>query len=159
MEQQAANPIPTLKKLFDFIKKLRQFSFSEAKDLPLAKSLKMSERQCIALYHLDRMLTKEPQGVSLKALAQRLQITIPATSLLVDTMVSNKLFERRANPEDRRGVLIQLAPKGTEMMSELETRVHGQFINIAQNLNQEELDQLDQIVDKLFARAFDGEQD
>jgi len=52
-------------------------------------------------------------------LAEAMGVTISTASGLVDKLVDEHLVERSTNPDDRRQVLIRLAPAATEMQAEL----------------------------------------
>lgn len=52
-------------------------------------------------------------------LADSMGVTISTASGLVDKLVEENLVERSTNPDDRRQVLIRLAPSAVEMKEEL----------------------------------------
>jgi DNA-binding MarR family transcriptional regulator len=52
-------------------------------------------------------------------LAEAMGVTISTASGLVDKLVDEELVERSANPDDRRQVLIRLAPAAAEIQIEL----------------------------------------
>ncbi len=52
-------------------------------------------------------------------LAEAMGVTISTASGLVDKLVDEQLAERSTNPDDRRQVLIRLAPAAAEMQTEL----------------------------------------
>lgn len=53
------------------------------------------------------------------ALAERLDIGLSAASHLVERLVQNGLVERSDDPQNRRRTLIELTPRGRELMSRL----------------------------------------
>lgn len=109
----------------------------------------LSLRQGSAISQLKLLTEEQPQGVALKTLAQRLQMTIPATSLLVETMVGKGFFERTPNPEDRRAVCIRLSEKGRQMFRDVYAKFYEEIDARAVNLTAEELQTLQNIVTKL----------
>ena len=52
-------------------------------------------------------------------LAEAMGVTISTASGLVDKLVNEQLVERSTNPDDRRQVLIRLAPAAAEIRTEL----------------------------------------
>jgi DNA-binding MarR family transcriptional regulator len=76
-------------------------------------------------------------------------MTVPATSLLVETMVNKGFFERNPNPEDRRAVCIRLSEKGHEICNDVQSRLLSEIDRVAAVLSQEELETLAAIADKL----------
>lgn len=111
----------------------------------------LSLRQGSAISQLKLLTEEKPEGVALKTLAKRLQMTIPATSLLVETMVGKGFFERTPNPEDRRAVCIRLSEKGRQMFREVYANFYEEIDTRAANLTTEELQTLQNIVTKLRA--------
>ena len=96
------------------------------------------------------MLEQEPRGVALKDLAARMQMTIPAASIMVDTMVSKEYMERTPNPNDRRAVCIRLTDKGNELFDDIYARFHEEVDRRAQLLSEEELDVFSRVVEKML---------
>lgn len=76
------------------------------------KIMGLSVRQMEALGALNRLMTNRHEGVPLKALAHNLRMSVPSTSLLVDSMVKKGLFDRKENPRDRRSLCIRLSEEG-----------------------------------------------
>ncbi len=111
----------------------------------------LTVRQGSAISQLRLMLEDEPTGVSLKTLAQKLQMTVPATSLLVESMVSKGYMERAVNPNDRRAVCIRLTDKGEDLFLDVYARFHDEIDRRAKRLTQEELSHLACIVEKMQA--------
>lgn len=72
----------------------------------------LSVRQMNALGALNHLMTNRQEGIPLKELAHYLRMSIPSTSLLVDSMVKKGLFDRKENPRDRRSLCIRLSEEG-----------------------------------------------
>ncbi|MBQ2869833.1 MAG: MarR family transcriptional regulator [Akkermansia sp.] len=109
----------------------------------------LTVRQGSAISQLKLMQEDAPEGVSLKSLAQRMQMTIPATSLLVEVMVSKGFMERNPNPNDRRAVCIKLTERGLSLFDDVYARFHDEIDRRAQVLTQEELNAFSCIVEKM----------
>ena len=106
----------------------------------------LTVRQGSAISQLKLMLEEEPDGVSLKSLAKRMQMTIPATSLLVETMVGKGYMERKPNPTDRRAVCITLTEKGLSLFANVYAQFHNELDRRAKALTAEDLKTLSRIV-------------
>ena len=125
-----------------------------AMNASLQKKLQgLSMRQGSAISQLKLLTEENPQGVALKTLAKRLQMTVPATSLLVETMVGKGFFERTQNPDDRRAVCIRLSEKGIQMFRDVYARFYEEIDRLAADLTAEELVTLAAVARKLKTAA------
>ncbi len=113
------------------------------------KTYGLTVRQGSAVSQLKLMQEETPEGVSLKELAKRMQMTIPATSLLVETMVSKGFMERNPNPNDRRAVCIKLTERGSSLFDDVYARFHDELDRRAQALTEEEINAFSSIVEKM----------
>jgi DNA-binding MarR family transcriptional regulator len=95
------------------------------------------------------MLEDEPKGVALKDLAKRMQMTVPAASLMVDSMVSKGFMERNTNPADRRAICIKLTEKGMKLFNEVYAHFHEEIDRRAKALTADEMQTLAGVVEKL----------
>ncbi len=131
------------------IEELRHRTFCESDESHQRKLTGLTVRQAAAIRRLRDITSIEPEGVSLKKLATHLQMTVPATSLLVESMSTRGFFERRPNPSDRRAVLIRLAAKGSSICDTFVNNHCSRFNEIASVLTMEEKEQFAAIVNKL----------
>ena len=89
MESLPTQPHDTFMKFLNFTDDVRRDTFKQTPAEHLEKMLGLTLRQGTAIAQI-RILTKDcPQGISLKTLAAHLNMTVPATSLLVETMVKS----------------------------------------------------------------------
>ena len=109
----------------------------------------LTVRQGSAISQLKLLQECTPEGVSLKEFAKHLQMTIPASSLLVETIVRKGYMQRTPNPNDRRAIQIKLTEKGLELFNEVYAQFHDDLNQRCQVLTKEELDTLYSIVEKL----------
>lgn len=130
---------------------LRRDSIKAIKDTDKKQMLGLTVRQGSAISQLKLMLEEKPEGVSLKSLAQRMQMTVPATSLLVEVLVSKGYFQRTPNPNDRRAVCITLTEKGLSIFESVYAHFHQVIDERAERLTPEELSTLASIVKKMQA--------
>lgn len=68
-------------------------------------------------------------------LAELMGVTISTASGLVDKLVDNGLVERSTNPDDRRQVLIRLAPPAIEMHAQIKEIRRRQVLNAVDSLD------------------------
>lgn len=115
-------------------------------------------RQAGALVNVEILTRNTPRGIALKTLAQNLQMTVPATSLLVENMVNKGFLERTPNPEDRRAVCIRLSADGAEFIESTRKLIAMEIEKHTEVFNAEELSTLERLVEKLVA-AYYGEQE
>ncbi len=143
------SPHVLFRKLLEILDDMRRDSI-KAINAPVQKKMYgLTVRQGSAISQLKLMQEDAPEGVSLKSLAQRMQMTIPATSLLVEVMVSKGFMERNPNPNDRRAVCIKLTERGLSLFDDVYARFHDEIDRRAQELTQEELNAFSSIVEKM----------
>ncbi len=78
-----------------------------------------------------RLTVEHPDGVPLKMVADRLQLSASAVSIMVDLMVTRGELERNSDQRDRRVVLIRLSESGRRIVAEFErafSRIAGNFL-------------------------------
>lgn len=104
-------------------------------------------------YDVLYTLAKEPAGSRLADLGQRVLLSQPALSRLVDRLVDRGLVERTIHPGDGRAVLLQLTDAGREVQRSI-GRVHAQDVTSAlRRLDQDELRQLATLTRKLYEES------
>ncbi len=140
------SPHNTFRKLLEILDELRRDSIRTINSPEMKKMYGLTVRQGSAISQLKLMLEEEPDGVSLKSLAKRMQMTIPATSLLVETMVGKGYMERKPNPTDRRAVCITLTEKGLSLFANVYAQFHNELDRRAKALTAEDLKTLSRIV-------------
>lgn len=143
------SPHLLFRRMLDILDDLRRDSIKAINNSTQKRAYGLTVRQGSAISQLRLMLEESPMGVALKDLAKRLQMTVPATSLLVDAMVSKGFMERRPNPNDRRAVCIRLTDKGESLFNDVYARFHDEIDRRAQALSAEELRTFSNIVEKL----------
>jgi len=89
------------------------------------------------------------QGVSQKAISERLITSKGNTSQHIAHLEARKLIRRSAAPEDRRRNTVVLTAKGRRAVTELEPRYREQVAEVFRGLSKSELAGLIKSVDKL----------
>jgi len=79
-------------------------------------------------------------------LASEMGVSVSAASTLAQRMVKAGLVRRRRDPEDRRGVLLRLSPKGEAAYEECEDRRTAVMAQLAGRLRPSQMEQLVEIV-------------
>ncbi len=143
------SPHTLFRRFLEILDELRRDSIKALKDTDKSQMLGLTVRQGSAISQLRLMLEEMPQGVSLKSLANRLQMTVPATSLLVEALVSKGYTQRTPNPDDRRAICITLTDKGHTIFNNVYARFHAEIDRRARNLTPEELSIMAGIVEKM----------
>ena len=99
---------------------------------------------------LNLKLQGEPFQLSPKALAEALFVTSGGMSNALERLEKDELVERRPDPDDRRGVLVTLTPKGAELVARVQPSI-GAFQNeLIHELDTEEVQFLNDILRKLL---------
>ena len=143
----AKSPHILFRKLLTSLDELRRESIKSISSPEMKKMYGLTVRQGSAISQLKLMLEEEPEGVALKALAKRMQMTIPAASLLVESMVSKGYMVRNPNPTDRRSIRIALTDEGNALFTNVYARFHEAIDERAKTLTEEELATFARIVE------------
>ncbi len=149
-------PHIVLRKFFNILDELRRSSLKDSNFMNEKKMLGLTLRQASALWQVKMMTEKQPQGVALKTLASRMQMTVPATSLLVESMVSKGFFERHTNPDDRRAVCIRLSERGLQISHELNSNLNARIDALFGDMSPEGLAMFSDWADNLQQKLYEG---
>lgn len=109
MLQTAADITASVHKFETILHQFKRDNLNEVDQSHYQKIMGLSVRQMNALGALNHLMTNRQEGIPLKELAYYLRMSIPSTSLLVDSMVKKGLFDRKENPRDRRSLCIRLS--------------------------------------------------
>ena len=122
------------------------------RDIDLFRDLSLNQ---IRILRMVQLLTfplftnaVRPDGVSLKELAAKLNITAAAASEMVDSLVNRGLLVREPNPNDRRAVRIHFSTA----MHKRWLRVHDAFTRLSKELIGDLSDDELQILMKTLAK-------
>ena len=143
------SPHVLFRRLLEILDDLRRDSIKAINAPTQKKMYGLTVRQGSAISQLKLLLENSPEGVSLKVLAKHMQMTIPATSLLVESIVSKGFMVRNPNPNDRRAVCIKLTERGLALFDDVYARFHDELDRRAQVLTEEEINTFSDIVEKM----------
>lgn len=96
----------------------------------------------------------EEDGIPISVLAQKVALDRATLTGLLDRLERDGLTERRADPEDRRAIMIHLTAKAEGLREELTELYHdnnGMFLSL---LSQEEKEVFERVVNKLETAEF-----
>ncbi len=156
MSSLSPAPHVVLRKFFNILDELRRASLKDSNTSQEKKMLGLTLRQGSAMWQVKMMTAQNPQGIALKTLASRMQMTVPATSLLVESMVSKGFFERHTNPEDRRAVCIRLSERGAQISEEINGNLNARIDALFGYMSPEELEMFSNWADDLQKRLYDA---
>ncbi len=157
METPSPAPHVVLRKFFNVLDELRRASLKATNATQEKKLLGLTFRQGSAMWQVKTMTEQQPQGIALKSLARRMQMTVPATSLLVESMVEKALFERTPNPDDRRAVCIRLSEKGMQICEDVNSNLNARIDELFGHISAEGLSQMSHFADDLQRRLYSNE--
>ncbi len=84
----------------------------------------------------------EQEGLSNAELADRLYVTRPSVSALLERLERGGFIRREVAPNDRRGICIWLEERGRSALSSLRAETQQYAANLMESLTPEEVDQL-----------------
>lgn len=87
--------------------------------------------------------------IRMKPLAEKLSITMGTLTVMIDRLEKTGYVERTKDPEDGRGFIIVLTPKGKQTHMEHHAYHHKLVEDILHNLDQEEANHLLNILKKI----------
>jgi DNA-binding MarR family transcriptional regulator len=104
----------------------------------LIAELDISITQMKTLHALDDCADE----VSVKELAERLRLSLPGASRMVDGLLRRGWLERREDPEDRRMKRVGITPAGREVIDRIETARLAGLEDYAASLSPEQRSRL-----------------
>lgn len=100
-------------------------------------------------YNVLRILRSvHPKAVGLPYIRERLLDTSPDVSRLIDRLYAKGLVERVENAQDRRSRDIRILKKGLELIAQMD-HCEQELDNKVKHLTEDEVDQLNELLDKL----------
>ncbi len=98
-------------------------------------------RQHAVLREVCLQTMTNPSGISLKQLAEALNLSPGTVSEAVETLVCKQMLERTVCPHDRRAVQIRLAPLGMMIIQTGITQISGQISAFLKSLPETDAEQ------------------
>jgi len=96
------------------------------------------------------ILDREPgQPLPASELAEHAGVTKQTITSLLDGLEKDGYVDRRPHPEDRRSVMIQLLPKGSELLERIMPAMYRKQVEMLKDLTREEQRQLTRLLKKV----------
>lgn len=86
------------------------------------------------LYYLN-----ECEGVGNAELADRLMVTRPSVSALLERLERGEFIRREMSPDDRRGICIWLEPKGRSAVTQMTAEIRAYAHRLLEDLSDDEI--------------------
>lgn len=108
---------------------------------------RMTLPQFYTLLHLNQVT----DGCKMSDLAEQTQQSAASLTGVVDRLEKQQLAERTRNSEgDRRQVLVQITPRGRELIGEIKQARHDQMLAALAHLNEHEVAHLMHLLDRML---------
>lgn len=92
--------------------------------------------------HLLSVAAEYPEGIKVSALAEKMELPMPAVSRLMRGMEEDDLIRRSILPRDRRNIIVTVTKKGLAVHEELMSRFHVFFQELLAAFSPEELERM-----------------
>lgn len=89
------------------------------------------------LYYLN-----ESEGIGNAELADRLMVTRPSVSALLERLERGEFIRREISPDDRRGICIWLEPKGRDAVAQMTAEIRAYAARLFEPFDDDELEEL-----------------
>lgn len=93
----------------------------------------------------------QQEGLSNAELADRLYVTRPSVSALLERLERGGFIRREVSPSDRRGICIRLEPRGRAAVESLRQEVRDYTVGLMEGLSDSDLDAFAEIVGRFVA--------
>ena len=115
----------------------------------------LTRRQARALFIVATGTKQDSEGMRLKDLAASLNMTIPATSVLVETMVQKKALLRGTSSKDRRAVCIHLSEFGEKIHKALTQSMARLTADLVKGIDEKDLEIFDRLIHLFLERILE----
>ena len=116
----------------------------------LAKWGDVTIRQIKIMKTVWTLQNENPNGITLKRLAQDLNLSSATMSESVETLVRKNMLQRQQNPQDRREVLITLSQYSEALFKEVTSQMDALSACILAGLTEQEKVFLTETMSKIF---------
>lgn len=114
--------------------------------------LKREEGLSLSQYNILRILRgARPEAVKVSEIGERMIYRDPDVTRLLDRLVRQGLARRRAHPEDRRVVLVEITGEGLALLERLDDMVDRYTSAVMAGLKAQELRALDGLLNEVRA--------
>ena len=103
--------------LFNLVDEFREEAARRNRNMELSEFANVTVGQMRILKAIFAFQDKYPDGVMLKLLAEKVNLTPGAASIIVDTLVKQGVLDRRTSDVDRRAICIGLSEEGKRIVA------------------------------------------
>jgi len=122
---------------------------------PLPPDLR-GEMQSVTLHQLEVLGVLKHGSLRMRDLARELDVGEPAATAIADRLVRHGLVERKADPNDRRTVRVELSPRARDLLERVEDDRRAAMTHAFEVISDEQLRNLIDVFETLAASAQDG---
>lgn len=126
----------------------------------LASMSRTKQAMCSGLTHITHSaitpaewatltLVHSNEGITTKALAAKMGVTVSAASQILKNLETNKMIARRVDPKDKRSSQINLTPSSRKMFDKMEDQVSSHMAQTFTVLSDSELKTLAELHKKV----------
>lgn len=148
-ESEAREAAIAMQKIVSTFDNMRRRIFRKAHYAKQNKLYGLSVRQSAAVSAVLHLTADRPEGITLKEFSKEMQVTPPAASIMVDSVVVKGYVERVPDEKDRRVVRIRISENGKKIVAEIQNLLFSGMEKLGSVLTAEERNQLLHIADKL----------
>jgi len=87
----------------------------------------------VAQMHLIRMI-RDRAEITITELAEKLGVSPPSASVMVDRLVERGILLREQSREDRRKVLVRISPEAVRTIERIEKAILQSFVDLVEKL-------------------------
>lgn len=128
---------------------LRMLTCTNIVESRLRNALRTHFDSTLPRFDLMAQLERNPDGLKMKELSQRLMVTGGNVTGLTDKLVDEGLVERRDDPRDRRAYSVHLTAQGKQLFSKMADEHEGWVIGLFSGLEHDEKIQFLGLLNKL----------
>jgi len=95
------------------------------------------------------LLVSQHQPMGLNRLAEKMGVSAPSASALVDRLVEKSVLSRETDPTDRRKVVLRIHPQAEDHMAAMHQRYQNAFEQLARRVGDENVDRWFQVMQQI----------
>ncbi len=127
---------------------------SSSPDLEYLDNFKdLTHRQLKTVRHVMYMVEQHPEGITLKMLAKRGNLSAAAASEMVDALVKKGIFVRTQSITDRRSIQIRITDKMTQELGKISKFLAQQTRQMTKDINPDELKVMVSVIEQLYNKT------
>jgi DNA-binding MarR family transcriptional regulator len=93
---------------------------------------------------------------TMQQLADKMHVTMPTMSGIIDRLVQANYVIRTENPDDRRQVLVELKKEGKVLITQFQSAVADRWLQVLTSLDDQDIKSMLRIIEKIGATLDKG---